>query len=273
MISMRSLWDPRAGAWALKRSIVGTRAGRLAAATRNIWEHVRSTKEQAGTRSNDQLAAYYVGRLCRPDTTFIDVGAHIGSVMADVAHRCPRAKLIAVEAIPEKAEHLRAKFPRADIICGALSDTSGDVPFFINMASTGYSSLARNGTSVREIVVPALRLDDVVDARDVDVIKIDVEGAELGVLRGGEALIARCRPTIMFESGPQQVLGYTKVAMFDWFADRDYVLFIPNRLPHLAPPLTRDGFVESHDYPFRTVNYFAVAAERVAEIKARAAGV
>ena len=269
----RSSWRLHANLASIKRSAVSTPAGRLAFVARDVWEYLRSSKEQAGTKTNDQLAAYYVTRLCKPGTVFIDVGAHIGSIMAEVQHRCPGIKLIAVEAIPEKAAHLRAKFPGVEIICGALAECEGSVSFFVNMDQTGCSSLAKNGASVREIVVPALRLDRVIDADDVDVIKIDVEGAELGVLRGAEELVARCRPTIMFESGPQEVLGYTKDALFAWFADHDYVVFIPNRLPHFAPPLTKEGFREAHEFPFRTLNYFAVAAERLEEIRARASAI
>ena len=257
----------------VKRLAVGTPWGRFASAARDAWELLRIRKEYAGTKANDQLAAYYVARLCKPGATFIDIGAHIGSTLAEVHHCLPTVKIIAIEAIPDKAKHLKAKFPWAQIICGALSEEEGEVSFYINVEQSGYSSLARNGSSVREITVPAIRLDDVVPADDVDVIKLDVEGAELGVLRGAGDLIARCRPTIMFESGPQEVLGYSKEGLFDWFADHDYVLLLPNRLPHSGRPLSRDGFLEAHEYPFRTLNYFAVAAERVEEVRDRARAV
>ena len=46
------------------------------------------------------------------------------------------------------------------------------------------------------IKVPLRRLDALISSDDVDVIEIDVEGAELGVFRGGDALIKRSRPTL-----------------------------------------------------------------------------
>ena len=50
-------------------------------------------------------------------------------------------------------------------------------------------------------------------------IKIDVEGAEMQVLEGGEATISSHRPTILIE-GPQQLRGQ----MGSFFRKHDYVL-------------------------------------------------
>ncbi len=64
-------------------------------------------------------------------------------------------------------------------------------------------------------MVPTRRLDTILRDVPVDVIKIDVEGAELGVLRGATGLLASARPVLMFESGPEARFGFTKDAMFD----------------------------------------------------------
>jgi hypothetical protein len=100
--------------------------------------------------------------------------------------------------------------------------------------------------------------------------KIDVEGAELGVVRGARRLLAQCRPVIMFESAPHEVLGFTKEALWRCFAEQDYVIVVPNRLAHIDPGLKLDGFLESHLFPRRTTNYFAVPQERRDEIRGRA---
>jgi len=137
---------------------------------------------------------------------------------------------------------------------------------------SGYSSLypRSDREQLQEIRVPIRRLDDLVGTETADVVKIDVEGAELAVLRGGKALLARDKPTIMFESGPEEVGDYSKTAIWEWLDRADYDVLLPNRVAHNDPGLSCDGFLEAHLYPRRTTNYFAVARSRRQEVRARA---
>ncbi len=206
----------------------------------------------------------------------MDVGAHIGSIISEVAHHCPSAKIVAIEAIPEKADRLKRKFPHVEIHSCAVSDSDGETIFFVNTRKSGFSSLRRptnsDASEVAQIKVPIKKLDGLIFSNDVDLIKIDVEVAELGVLRGGERLIKTNRPTIMFESGApvESGLGYTKELMWQWFMEREYSLLVPNRVAHYDPGLSLECFVESHLYPRRTTNYFAVPNERRTEVRDRA---
>lgn len=263
----------------IKQLVVGTAIGRVAMRARDfveVCQAVYSSPESVGTLVNDQSATRLVVSLCRPGASFIDVGAHIGSVISAVYDHDKSISVIAVEAIPEKVERLRRKFPKAQIHGCAVGESEGEVSFFVDLKQSGYSSLGHRADDARpsvvQITVPMRRLDSLVTASDVDVIKIDVEGAELGVLRGGEAVVARCRPVVMFESAPPQDdgLGFSKPAMWDWLTEQGYQILVPNRVAHNGPELSRDSFVESHFYPRRTTNYFAVPAERRVEIRDRA---
>lgn len=196
----------------LKRMLAGTELGSAAVRIRDRLGLVRSAiggSAELGDQRNNAIANRLVTGLRRPGRTFIDVGAHIGSVLGEVA-RNSSGRVIAFEAIPTKAARLTKKFPDVIVHNCALLDREGETRFYIDNAQSGYSSLSEHGGDVTEIVVPGSRMDALIDDDDVDVIKIDVEGAELGVLRGAEAVIARCRPVVMFESGPGDVLGYTK---------------------------------------------------------------
>ena len=266
---------------AFKRMVLRSSLGRIAVGTRDAIKLARSAwagDESVGTLANDQLASTLVGGLCRPGTRFLDVGAHIGSVVSEVLSRCPGTDVIAIEAMPDKAAALRRMFPGITVHACAAGDHEGDVTFFVDRRQSGFSSLgrpsARQGQDIEEIHVPLRRLDDVVGpaTAPVDAIKIDVEGAELGVLRGAARMVDADRPTIMFESGPaaDDGLGFTKEALWAWFAERDYAVLVPNRVAHLGAALSLDGFVDSHLYPRRTTNYVAVAVERRAEIRGRA---
>jgi FkbM family methyltransferase len=263
----------------MKQMFVGTAIGRLALSIRETVHLLRamySEPEVAGMFANDWLASHLVTRLCQSGKTFVDVGAHIGSIISEVKRQCPATKIVAIEAIPQKVEALRRRFPAVEFHACALGESEGETSFFVNTRRSGYSSLGRPSdtgeSETVEMKVPLKRLDGLIAADGIDVIKIDVEGAELGVLRGSDQIVARSRPTIMFESGPQadDGLGYTKEALWDWFAARDYAVLVPNRVAHLDPGLSQGGFVESHLFPRRTTNYFGVAKKRRDEIRDRA---
>jgi FkbM family methyltransferase len=260
----------------IKQLALGSSIGRLLIFGRSKFQLLSaaaSSSESIGTLMNDQLAAYLLPRLCAPGKTFIDVGSHIGSVIAEVQHHDGSISIIAIEAIPEKAERLHRKFPRVAIYNYAVGDQSGKVSFFINTRKSGYSSLgkAANAEGLQEITVSMRRLDDLIFADNVDVIKIDVEGAELGVLLGSKKLIQDSRPVIMFESGPDiNELGYTKSALWEFLTDVGYTIHVPNRVAHNDDGLSIEGFIDSHVYPRRCTNYFAIPTERRIEIRDRA---
>jgi len=260
-----------------KQRLLGTAFGRIAMAARDTLDMAQSAlfrTESVGTMANDQLASRLIAGLCAPAKTFIDVGAHVGSVIAAVTQHDSSIHVIAFEAIPEKVKNLRKTFPSVEIHECALGEIEGTASFFIDTRRSGYSSLGKseNAGHIREIKVPLKKLDALVSSSDIDAIKIDVEGAELGVLRGGENLIATNHPVIMFESAPaaDNGLGYTKEALWQWFAERGYEIYVPNRVAHDGPALCLDGFVESHYYPRRTTNYIAVPAGRRIETRDKA---
>jgi FkbM family methyltransferase len=232
--------------------------------------------ERIGTTANDQLATLLVTLLPQPKTTFVDVGAHIGSIISAVACNDASVSIVAFEAMPDKAARLRRKFPSVVVHDCAVGDQSGSVSFFVRKRQSGYSSLSKPSggaeDSVEEVQVPIRRLDDLIAPEGVDVVKIDVEGAELGVLRGCPNLIGASRPVIMFESGPVDAagLGFTKPSMWEFLDEHGYTLHIPNRVAHNDDGLSMDGFVESHTYPCRTTNYFAIPRDRRLEVRDRA---
>ncbi|MGE5469642.1 MAG: FkbM family methyltransferase [Bacteroidota bacterium] len=263
----------------MKQLILGTALGRIGIITRDKFQLLRdvfSVTESIGTTSNDQLASLLVTRLCESGHTFIDVGAHIGSIISEVRHNDITIKIIAVEAMPDKALKLRQKFPDVEIHEYAAGESEGEISFYINTIKSGYSSLGKpaeeHKSNIREITVSLARLDNLVSSNDIDVIKIDVEGAELGVLRGCVNIINNNRPVIMFESAPPQNdgLGYSKEEMWEFFTAHDYEIVVPNRVAHNGQGLSKEGFIESHVYPRRTTNYFAIPAERRVEIRNRA---
>ncbi|MDH5413447.1 MAG: FkbM family methyltransferase [Flavobacteriaceae bacterium] len=267
----------------MKQILLGSMLGRFLFHLRDIYKIGISAiyhPADTGMIANDQMATRLVTTLCQSGKTFVDVGAHIGSIISSVKNHDNSINIIAIEAIPNKVKSLKNKYPDITIYDCAVGESEGETTFYINKVESGYSSLIKpvlnDSNKVTEICVPIKRLDNLMTNINIDVIKIDVEGAELGVLRGAKTLISKNRPTIMFESAPDNeddacnLLGYTKADMHKWLTEQQYEIIIPIRVAHNAPGLELSCFLESHLYPRRTTNYFAIPSERRLEIRDKA---
>lgn len=155
----------------------------------------------------------------------VDVGANIGyyAMLASLAN--PRAAILGFEPMPAAYRYFTLNLQtngftnvRAEPL--ALSDHVGSVRFFearnpkfpdLDLHLTGASGFDRpdNGrVASRAIEVPVETLDRYTAARaitGVDLMKIDAEGSEPGVLRGAAELIARDRPILFCEVLPGRV--------------------------------------------------------------------
>jgi len=258
------------------KNLVGTRLGNAYLYFKG-WSSLRrlpyANPEQAATVANSILADRLIARLCPKGGTFLDIGVHVGSVMASVHSHDPSVKILGIEADHEKSDHLRKQFPYCELFELALGEKEGIAEFYTNPQATGYNSLA--ALDMDDVVVTKVRvaaLDDILPDQNVDLIKIDIEGAELGAMRGATKLIARSRPVIMFECVGTEVnsLGFSAAQLWSWFDENDYMLFAPNRLAHDAGPLGQESFLSGNEYPFDTHNYFAVPAEKRIEVRDRA---
>jgi hypothetical protein len=88
-------------------------------------------------------------------------------------------------------------------------------------------------------VVQCVRLDDLAAGEPVGLIKIDVEGAELEVLRGCEAILQRSRPLLYVENDR----AGRSPELIRWLWEREYRLWW--HLPPLFNPRNRRGLTEN----------------------------
>lgn len=252
----------------IKQLLVKTRFGDLLERQREsagLRAAVKGVPEQAGMISQSACAKAVLPHLAEASSSFVDVGAHIGSILSAVRRAHPGIGLIAIEAVPDKAQALEANFPEAVVHATAVGKTHGTVSFYIDEQRPGYSSLsADRGATMTEITAPMRTLDELLEpVESISCIKIDVEGHELGVVEGGLSTLMKHRPAVQFESGPRPEEEESLIHdLFDLFTTLDYQLFVPNRVAHNGPPLSREGFFESHFYPFRALDYFALPSER-----------
>lgn len=141
-----------------------------------------------------------------PEGTYIDVGAQhpvVDSVSKAFYERGWRG--IHVEPTQSYAELLREDRPDEQVIQAAVGENAGLLSFH-EVPDTGLSTAAMavsehhrsNGYAVRESTVTCITLDDLLElmgARDVHWLKIDVEGFEREVLAGWRR--STCRPWVV----------------------------------------------------------------------------
>jgi FkbM family methyltransferase len=184
----------------------------------SLWEaHVTGWLQQTLTRGQ----------------VFVDVGANVGYfTLLGGSLVGSTGRVVGVEAHPRLAELLR----RNVIMNGLHGHTttwhraawseSTNVKFHLRHNFAGNSSVGSIGDEaldrlgdVEEVVdVPAVPVDSLVDAvPPVDVLKIDVEGAEVHALTGLSRTLANPRITVMFEWAPAQIdaVGDKPAALVD----------------------------------------------------------
>ena len=152
-------------------------------------------------RDERHLKAILAARLTSRSNC-IDVGAFEGRMVADMVRLAPEGRHLAFEPIPKLAASLRAQFPSIEVHEVALSDRSGTAEFGVvpdSMGLSGFSPSVSQARDTERIAVEIRALDDFIGDTTFDVLKIDVEGAELGVFRGAAKLLGTARPLIAFE--------------------------------------------------------------------------
>lgn len=146
----------------------------------------------------------FVPQLADRRRVSIDAGANRG-VWTEMLRRHSSA-VLAFEPNPKVyAELIRRLGPGASALPCALSDHNNGAELRVPRRRKGYSNqgatlahASLGGCAYGALPVQTRRLDEI-DTGDVGLIKIDVEGHELAVLRGAERLLARCRPVLVIE--------------------------------------------------------------------------
>ncbi len=233
----------------LKEMVKGTPVERPA---RRLWLKTQSLMGREEAIIDDQAFTIMQQRLTR-SSNCLDIGCAQGLYLAEMLHLAPAGQHHAFEPIPALYEALRARFrrhPNVQFHNLALSDSAGHTQFHWNVSNPGWSGLRERAypspdDQIRIIDVELCRLDDLLPAdHRVDLMKVDVEGAELAVLTGGRALIERCRPLIIFEYGLGSAEFYEAwpEKMFDLLASCG--LGVASLGAYLAgrPPLERAEF-------------------------------
>ena len=132
----------------------------------------------------------------------LDCGANVGLASLYFKRRYPRARLTAYEADPNLAAMTKANLETngaadAEVVPAALWTTNGQLTFRCEGSDSGMIESLPGAIDGRAAVVRAQRLRDLLEAEPVDLLKLDIEGAEDPVLADCEPVLHRVRAMIM----------------------------------------------------------------------------
>jgi FkbM family methyltransferase len=182
----------------------------------------------------------FLDRILQAGMTFLDIGANEGIYSVFAAKRVGgKGTVWAFEPSGRELERLRRNLDlnRLDVRVFplALAERSGEAELIVagyeHEVQNTLGKFAYEGIAVaRRETVELARLDDIV-ARErparIDVIKADVEGAELRLFQGAQATLRQYRPTILFEAnaGSLRHQDATVEGLLEYLRHQEYAVF------------------------------------------------
>lgn len=219
----------------------------MGSSTFDRWLYLRL--HRLGRMGGDEHAL--LGSLIRPGMTVIDVGANLGLYTVLLSRLVgPEGRVLAFEPDPALFADLRESCRRNgctnvephNVALGSRRDRLVLKKMAFNSGDNHLG--AGGGTAFRhEISVPVVPLDEFAPGLDPDIIKIDVQGWELEVLRGADKLLdssPRCE--VLLEYWPQGFVraGYRASDLVSFIAGKGYRLHeAATRAPLDSPALAR----------------------------------
>ena len=201
-----------------------------------------------------------LGCIVGPDAVCIDIGANIGTITIAMAALCTNGTVHAVEPIQRNYAFLERNLAASKLsnvipFNGGIFSTNCVLRFhYVEQFAAGafYSPIGISDSREQTVEVACLSLDTFVSNRNitrVDLIKIDVEGAEEDVLTGGANTLRRLRPNMIIEFNPlasSKFYGRNIRAIYDIVKDHGYVVsLIARKGGGLMPIVSYDQLLES----------------------------
>jgi FkbM family methyltransferase len=168
--------------------------------------HISVTRNQ----KYDAYTRKIIQRLLKPDSNCVDIGCHEGEILDLIIKQSPLGKKIGFEPIPGLFHFLSEKYAGDSLVTiypTALYDSEGTATFHHVLNAPAYSGIKKRKydgmhVDIDQISVQTDLLDNIIpDILRIDLLKIDVEGAEFRVMKGAARTIRRWKPVIIFEFG------------------------------------------------------------------------
>ncbi|MXO90663.1 FkbM family methyltransferase [Pontixanthobacter aquaemixtae] len=166
----------------------------------------------------DEALTSVINGMLRPGMTFVDIGANFGTYTVIGAQIVgPQGRVVAIEPVPPIGQMLFETVAmngfddRCEVLRVAAGAEDGTATIFGFGSRQGGNTLLEHiaddardklGQEVTQHEVPVRTLDGIVEELEltrIDFMKIDVEGFEQQVLKGGRKTIQSMRPTLLLE--------------------------------------------------------------------------
>lgn len=229
------------------------------------------SQEIIAWRSYEPGITAQIARHLGTGMTFVDVGANVG-YFSILASRLvgPSGRVVAVEPSSENCRLLLLSIERnrADNIelCPVAAGARRGWAHLSHHIGSNASLVDPTGHELRRgygTVVPVFPLDQLV-LGPVDLVKIDVEGAEGLAMTGARRLIEASRPVIVTEGSEEMLQRVSAVSLHDylsWFASIGYRVFLVEPTISAEPTeVAVDDLIARWDDPFRIANFLLLPA-------------
>jgi len=210
-------------------------------------QYIGRSIEQYGEYSALEMKLF--GQICTAGSVVIEVGANIGTHTVGIARLVgPKGRVLAFEPQRLPFQTLCANvalnsLDNVDCFWAAVSSQDGfiNVPDLNPREEYNFGAVTLLNSEVGRRVT-CLTLDQYVNLPKVDLVKIDVEGMEAEVLRGGERLLKRFKPVLYVENDRLE----KSEALIRLIASFDYRMYW-----HLPPIFNPDNFFanQENSYP------------------------
>ena len=173
----------------------------------SMYVDVHDTLQITGSGKFEETETETILSFVKEDTVMLDIGANMGFYSIQVGQKATKGKVFSFEPDPGNFATLQKNLALNNLTNVtaynvALSDKKDTMRLYKHPFNVGDYRLYNDGDFTEYVDVPTLRIDDTIQEK-VDLIKIDVQGFEYFVLKGGQFLLEKYKPTVISEFWPR----------------------------------------------------------------------
>ena len=164
------------------------------------------------------------------DKTVLDIGSNVGNHAIYFSKFSKKIICFEPEELNFKILKINTSFNKNKFECKnfGLSDENKEFLLYLNTFNSGNNSINEVKIKGDEVLAPqkikVYRLDDLELTEEIGLIKIDVEGLETNVIKGGIKTILKNKPVILFESNKNEFTNGT-TSTIEYLKTINYSIF------------------------------------------------